>query len=171
MERLPASDFSPIPDVPLSPEARMIFQLARDKAGLPESGKLGSAHLGTEHLLFYLAQEPTVRIILTETGIPVDPLALKLESYISEEDNNLPNTNEEGLTPTVVTTINNAKRLADRDGSRVTATHLYAGLIEAGRGKALMVLGEFLGYAEDNQEATPLIQRKLFSHIPSMRKN
>ncbi len=169
MNSLETQITAPVPDVPLVFEARTIFQLARNRAGLPENGKLKGAHLGTEHLLLYLAQDQSVQKILESTGIPVDDLTSRLDTYINEEDDNLPDTNEEGLTPTVVTTINNAKGLAERDGTRVTAIHLYAGLIESGRGKALMLLGTYLGYSENNREATPLIQARLLAHIPSMR--
>lgn len=169
MERLILPDISPVPDVPFSFESRVIFQLARNKAGLPESGRLGDARVGTEHLLLYLAHDISVRKILEATEIPADMVIKELDRYIDHEDDNVPSIDQDGLTPTVVITIDNAKRLAHREHTRVMPAHLYAGLIEAGRGKALMVLGEFLGFPQDDREATPLIQQKLFARIPSMR--
>lgn len=170
MERLSAQDISPVPDTPFSFEARTIMQMAREKAGLPEYGRLGDAHVGTEHVLLYLAQDQVVRSILRRTGIDSDLVVEKITTYIDHEDDNLPPIDDEGLTPTVVQMINNAKRLADRDATRVTTTHLYAGLIEAGRGKALMTLGGFLGFPEEDRNATPFIQDALFEHIPAIRR-
>jgi len=170
MERLILPDVSSLPDTPFSFEARAVFQLARNKAGLPESGRHGNAHVGTEHLLIFLAHDVTVRGILESTGITADAVIKRIGTYIEHEDDNLPPIDDDGLTPTVVATISNAKRLAHRDNTRVTTTHLYAGLIEAGRGKALMTLGSFLGFSEDDREATPYIQAALFQHIPKVNQ-
>ncbi|MDP3941532.1 MAG: Clp protease N-terminal domain-containing protein [bacterium] len=170
MERLVPLGETPIPDVPFTHLARFVINNAREFGGLPLEGKIDDdAHVGTEHLLLSLALHPNIVKIIVSSGIPVGELVSDLADYV-KDDPNTPETDDQGFTFTVVQALNNARILANKDNSQVTTTHMYAGLIEAGRGKALMTLGRFLGYPEDDPAATPFIQDALFEHIPSMRR-
>lgn len=161
-----------IPDVPLIFEAREVFHKARELAQLPLSGRRGNAHMGTEHVLLPLIEENAdVKNILQKSGINSEAVLIDLRRYISYEDDNLPPINEDGLTPTVVTLIENAKLLASRNKQdKVTPIHLLGGLVDAGRGKALMTLGMHLGFPESDRSLTPLIQDALWEYIPLQRE-
>ncbi len=169
METLRPLDLSPVPDVPLSEVSRAIFHDARRIAGLPDTGKIGTKHLGTEHLMIALLRDSSVAAILRRSSIDPVTLTSELETYLARGDDNVPPTDDEGLTPTVILTINNAKRIAHRVQTRVEPHHLYEGFILAGRSEALKTLGRHLGYFEENTLATPLIQDRLLQHIPHVR--
>ncbi|MBI2443586.1 MAG: hypothetical protein HYV40_06825 [Candidatus Levybacteria bacterium] len=157
-------------DIPFSTGASRVLEIARAYGNLPPEGRGTDevAHAGTEHLLLALTTSSDIQAILAATRIPFDPLVADLVDYINTDPNH-PTTDEQGQTDTFVSSLNNALRLAEEYGE-VTPVHLYAGMIESGRGKALMTLGRFLGFSEEDREATPFIQDALFEHIPSMRR-
>lgn len=169
MEILRPLDLSPVPDVPLSDTSRTIFHGARRIAGLPDTGKIGTSHLGTEHLMIALAADASVAAILRRSSIDPNTITSELLTYIAAGDNSVFPTDGEGLTPTVVNAINNAKRIAHRTQTRVEPIHLYEGVILAGPNETLKIFGKHLGYFEENRLATPLIQERLIQHIPHGR--
>lgn len=168
MERLEATRSLQLGDILFTQEAASVIDLARAYGGLNAEERTPETHAGTEHLLLALAQDQPVRDILTRTGIPVDSLITDLNTYVAT-DPNTPETDVQGHTETFNTAIRNAQLLATRDISSITTTHLYAGMIEAGWGMALISLGGKLGFPVDRQHESA-IQDALFEYIPSMRR-
>ena len=71
------------------------------------------------------------------------------------------------MTKTTRDAINNARLLAARDGSEVTPVYLYAGIIEAGKGYATILLCKYL--LKENSEMNTnyeALQTQLFRYIP-----
>lgn len=145
-------------------DSQQVIEWAEIASAIKPDDPERTLHIGTEHLLYGLTFIKEVREVLAKTGISPYKIQRHLKKYIAQ-DKHAPEI-VDGMTKTTRDAINNAKLLAARDGSDVTPLHLYAGIVEAEKGYATILLCYYL--SKQNPEMNTnyeALQTQLFRYI------